>query len=544
MFKKFTALEDNFTVAKAATIVGFFTLLIKFVAIYRERLFSGTFGQGQILDSYYAAFRIPDFLTTLLVTSTLSVAFLPVFTSIRAENEEESNLFTSQILVISSLVVGIICLVLLLFSRSLVHTLVPGFVDQQLLDTLKLTRLFLISPIIFALGTVYGAVLNAKKLFLVSSFAPLLYNVGIIFGVIFLYPRFGILGLGYGVILGALAQLLAQIIAVYWHGISFQLSFSRGRLYLKQLWNLYIPRVFSFDLSNVTLLLGTVVGSALTAGSITGLNQAYNLQAVPIGVFAYPIALAVFPVLSELFADNNNEKFLLALGKSIGQTMFFIIPITILTYIYREHVVRLILGTGKFSWEDTQRTFQILGIFSIAFLSQALTTLLSRAFFARHNTKIPVMVNIGAIVINIILGVLLGRAYGVFGLTTAFVVASFWNALILFYLIRKDFRGQAALKQFDSGILSTFWKVLVASLLMGVVCYVGIMFLNKAVNTATVFGLLIQGSISGLFGLVVFLFFCKKLDLHYWPNFNFIFGKKLAVEKVIDETDFSDKTKN
>jgi putative peptidoglycan lipid II flippase len=550
MFKKIRSIENNFTVAKAATIIGAFTLLIKLVAIYRERLFSGTFGQGPILDSYYSAFRVPDFLTTLLVTSTLSVAFLPMFSSIRAQSEEESGRFTNQVLIIISLIVGFLCLVLLMLSRPLTHALVPGFTGGQFDDTLKLTRLFLVSPVIFALGTIYGAVLNAKKLFLVSSFAPLLYNVGIISGVIFFYPRFGIIGLGYGVILGALAQLFVQIVAVYWNGFNFNFSFLGARKNLAELWKLYVPRIFSFDLSNITLLLGTVVGSALAAGSITGLNQAYNLQAVPIGVFGYPIALAVFPVLSELFAEKNEAKFTRALGKSISQTLFFIIPITILTLLFRAHVVRLILGTGKFTWEDTVRTFQILGLFSFSFFSQSLTTLLSRAFFARHNTKTPVLVNIGAVIINITLGVALGRAYGVLGLTSAFVFASIFNALILFMLIRRTLWKQPGLQdgrvlsEFDSGIFNTLWKVSAASIIMGLICWGLLHFLAQFLNTHTYFGLLVQAAVSGSFGLVAFMLVCQKLGLKYWPNFSSILGKKLSVEQIVEETDFSDKTKN
>lgn len=543
MLKSIKRIEAVFTVTKAAAIIGLFTLLIKFTALYRERLFSGTFGQGTVLDSYYSAFRIPDFLTTVLVSGTLAVAFLPVFTSAQTEEEEQAAKFTNLIIAIGSAVIGVLCLVLFFFSRPLVNMLVPGFTGIQLENTLSLTRLFLLSPIIFTIGTLYGAVLNAKKLFLVSSFAPLLYNGGIIFGIIVLYPRFGIMGLGYGVILGGLAQLLIQVVAAYYTGYSLSFNFSARATYFREFKRLYIPRIFSFDLASVTLLAGTVIGSSLMAGSITGLNQAYNLQAVPVSVFGYSIALAAFPWLSQLFVRKNEKGYALALAKSVSQILFLIIPVSILFLLYRAHIVRLALGTGKFSWEDTIRTFQILGIFSFSFFSQSLTTLLSRAFFARHETKTPVFINIGAIIINLILSIALGRFYGVVGITAAFVAASIFNATMLFIFMRNRFArnsrlvNEGVLASFDRQIFSTLWKTGFASIAMGSACYYFLYFLAGYLNTRTVIGLLLQAGISGLIGVAVFFVVAHLLGLEHKPNISSLFGKKSRGEdKIIRES--------
>lgn len=510
MLKRLKNLEDTFSVSKAAAIVGFFTLLIKFVAIYRERLFAGTFGQGPILDSYFAAFRVPDFLTNLLVLSTLSVAFLPIFTGMLSKDEQQAYRFANRVILIAAVVITFFCFVLLVFSKALVQKLVPGFTFGQFADTLSLTRLFLLSPIIFAMATIYGGILNAKKQFFITSFAPLLYNLGIICGVIFLYPRFGILGLGYGVIIGALAQLLLQILAAGKQSYVFSFEQNADNNDIKKLWRLYLPRIFSFDLSNITLILGTVVGSSLVAGSITALNQAYNLQAVPVGVFGYSLALAIFPVLSELYALGDIKKYTNALSKSISHTLYFIIPISVLTIIYGEFIVRLILQTGKFTPEDAHRTFQVLAIFSLSFFSQSLTTLLSRAFFARHNTKIPVIINIAAIAINILMGILLGQRYGVLGLASAFVIASIFNALALLTFLRNHLKGELlaqneTLTQLDVSVFETIWKVSFASIVMGLVCFGVLQAARPYVNTGTISGILLNCAVSGLAGLASFL---------------------------------------
>lgn len=530
MIKKLLNFEDSFSITKAAGIVGFFTLITKFIAIYRERLFSSTFGQGPILDSYFSAFRIPDFVTNLLVLSTLSVAFLPIYSRLAAKDAREANEMTNTIITAGSLIIGGICLVLLAVSSPLMHILVPGFTGEQFTQTLSLTRLFLISPVLFTLSTIFGGVLNANKKFLITSLAPILYNAGIILGVLFFYPRFGIMGLGYGVILGALLQLAIQIFFVYRQDAYFAPNLNIKSESIKNLWRLYVPRIFAFDLSNITLLLGTVIGSVAASGSITALNQAFNLQSVPVGIFGYSIAVAAFPALSDHYAAEDYSGFRRTLYNSITKTLLFIIPISILTLIFRAYVVRIILGAGAFTWEDTIRTFQLLGVFSFSFFSQCLTTLLSRAFFARHNTKIPVMVNIGALVLNTMLAFILGRTMGVLGLTIAFVVASIANGASLFVLLRRDMRQHDTEKQetmfFDRDLSVFILKCLLASVMFGLVSYIGLKVFASLVDTQTALGIIIQCALSLGLGALVYGFFCIQLGLI--PSFKqlWIFSRK------------------
>jgi len=530
MIKRFLHFEDSFSITKAAGIVGFFTLVTKFIAIYRERLFSSTFGQGPVLDSYFSAFRIPDFVTNLLVLSTLSVAFLPIYSRLNAKSAKEANEMTHTVITAGTLIIGAICFILFLFSSPLMRILVPGFEEEQFSETLSLTRLFLVSPILFTLSTVFGGVLNANKKFLITSLAPMLYNAGIILGVIFFYPRFGIMGLGYGVITGALLQLAIQIIFVYRQDSYFLPNLRVHSEAIKNLWRLYVPRIFAFDLSNITLLLGTIIGSVAASGSIAALNQAFNLQSVPISIFGYSIAVAAFPVLSEHYAAGDNNGFRRTLYNAMTKTLLFIIPISILTLIFRAYVVRIILGAGAFTWEDTIRTFQLLGVFSFSFFSQSLTTLLSRAFFARHNTKIPVMVNIGALVLNTLLAFILGRSMGVLGLTVAFVVASIVNGMSLFVLLRSDMRQHDTHRQethsFDKDLSTFIIKCLLASLLFGLVSYGGLKALAPFVNTQTALGIIIQCALSLTAGVLVYAFACVRLGLIPNSKQLWIFSRK------------------
>lgn len=505
--------ENNFSVAKAASIVGVLTLLTKFVAFYRERLLSATFGQGQVLDTYFSAFRIPDFITNLFVLSTLSVAFLPIFTELLTKDRQKAQDFSNVVLNRVLVVLSGLSVVLFVFTPQLTKWLVSGFSEEYLRATIQLTRLFLVSPIIFGASTLFGGILYAHKRFFVASLAPLFYNLGIIAGIVWLYPIYGIMGLGYGVILGALVQLLLQAIGAVWTGYKWRLILSIQDSSLARMIKLYVPRILAFDLSNITLLMGTIVGSHFIAGSIAALNQAYNLQAVPIGIFAYSLAVAIFPVLSEHFARGNTEKYVKSLAQTIRQLIFFMVPATILVLLYRAYIVRLLLGAGKFDWEDTRRTFTILGIFSFSLLSQSLTTLLARAFFARHNTKTPVLINLGALLLNaalsVILGLNLGPKEGIYGLTAAFTIASIFNALVLFITLRSELKKELAAvwmeSGFDSSIVSTILKTTVASVVMGIVAYYTLRLFEPLVNTRTAIGILIQAGLSGTVAVASFI---------------------------------------
>ncbi|MCL5666683.1 MAG: murein biosynthesis integral membrane protein MurJ [Patescibacteria group bacterium] len=535
---KAVALENNFSISSAAFIIGFFSLLTKFLALYREKLFASTFGQNRILDAYFSAFRIPDFITNLLILSTLSVAFLPVFTELLTKDKKKAEETANYTFNATMLAVAAICLALLIFSGYLTKKLVPGFDGQSFYNTLKLTRLFLLSPLLFTVSTLLGGILNAQKKFLVTSIAPALYNLGIIGGVIFLYPKFGIMGLGYGVILGAVAQVAIQWAAVFKYGFAWHWGINWANRHFKKIAALYIPRIFTFDLSLVTLMLGTILGSQMAAGSIAALNQAYNLEAVPIGIFAFSLALASFPVLSEYYATKNPQAFLKTLLATVQQILFFMVPISVLMLVMRAYIVRLILGYGNFTWQDTIRTFNVLGIFSFSLFSQSLTTFFSRAFYARQNTKTPVIINLAAIGLNIILTLVLSRRFGVEGITAAFTISSIFSALALFAAIRHvlakeqygELSGHQATKNFDKALAWSTVKIVIASLAMGLASYGLIYLVEPLVNTRTVIGILVQSGMASLVGIGVYLGIGKLLKLNEVEYFIDLFRKILYIK--------------
>src|SRR3989338_567433 len=158
MIKFIKNFENSFTVSKAAFIVGFFTLASRLVGLLRDRLFASHFGAGDILDVYYAAFRVPDFVFNLLILGTLSIAFIPVFSELLLIDKQKAYRTANTILNSTLLLMGVVCFGLFLFVKPLTNLFVPGFPADKLADTIQLTRLFLISPVIFTLSNVFTSI--------------------------------------------------------------------------------------------------------------------------------------------------------------------------------------------------------------------------------------------------------------------------------------------------------------------------------------------------------------------------------------------------
>ncbi len=519
MFNKLRTLENNFSVTKAATIVGFFTLLSKLVGLVRDPLLAGKIGVGETLDVYYAAFRIPDFVFNLLILGTLSVALIPVLTEWLIKDKTKAYKIANSVLNISLLGIATLCFFLFIFSTPLTKILVPGFSGEKLDRTVKLMRLFLLSPIIFTASNIFSSILNSHKKFLMVSVAPVMYNLGIIGGLFFLYPKFGLMGLGVGVIIGALLHLSVQVPEAIRFGYYYRPAIDWSESILRKIGRLFLPRIVGMDISQISLIIGTTVGSILATGSVTIFNLANNLQAAPLGVFALSISAASFPLLSEHFAKGDNKAFVKTLAKNVMMVLFFIIPIAILMIIFRAYIVRIIYGHGRFSWNDTIIMFTTFGILTFSLIGQSLSPLFSRSFYARHNTSIPVMVNAFSIVIDVILVYILGKKFGLPGIATGFTFACTLDALLMFSCLRWKLHSEGvSMEEFDNSVGIFLAKIICASLIMGLIGYAAIYAFAPLVDTRTTIGIIIQSGLSVTTALSAFLIICYLMGVEQVKN--------------------------
>ncbi len=510
-------LEKNFSVGKAAALIGFFTIFSRLTGFVRSALFASLLGPGDKLDIYYAAFRIPDLVFNLMILGTLSVSFIPVFVDEFKKNSKNAYKIANSVMNCAVAVMVVICGSLAIFAPELVKMLTPGFYGEKFWSTVFLTRLLLITPVLFTISSILSSILNSQKKFLAASLSPILYNLGIIFGFLYLFPKFGFLGWGLGVILGSLLHIAAQIPQVISLGYKYQAIILFKETALKKIFLLFLPRIFGIDLANVSLIIATIVGSTLTSGTISIFNLALDLAAVPLGIFGYSVSVAAFPALSQYYAERNFPAFFKTLEDSTIKVLFFLIPISVLLFLMRSYVVRLGFGRGEFDWNDTRLTFTALGIFCFSLFSQGVMPLFARAFYATQNTKIPVFANSIAIAINICCAYVFTKiyAFALPGLAAAFTIASISGFTVLFFLLRQRLKGfsDVHFKVFNAKILSSALKIICASFILAEVSYLSLKIIGPLVDTQTATGILFQSITSSAVGIAAFIFVAIKLKL-------------------------------
>ncbi len=507
MLKKVWLKLNNTTIG-GAIIIAFFSVMAKLVGLLRERLLAMHFTGSQIdiLDSYYAAFKLPDLIFNTLVLGALSSAFVPVFIRYLKRNAVEAHRIASSILNILLIVIGGLTILGIIFAGKLVPLLVPGFGAEKLALTVKLTRIMFLAIIFFTVSNVFSGLLNSFRRFFTFSLAPIFYNLGIIIGIVFLTDWLGVVGLAWGVVLGAILHLLIQlpeVLLIGWHWLPVLDLSDRG---VRQIFKLMLPRTFGLAVGQINQLIIVVIASTLAAGSIAYFNLANNLQSFPISVFGVSIALACFPVFSRALAEKDTAKFQESFSVNFRRILYLIVPTSVLLLLLRAQIVRLVLGSGSFTWHDTIQTAQTLGFFTLSLFAQSLTPLITRSFYALEDTKTPVIISMIGMVVNIVLALILGKIIGIFGIALAYSIASIVNMIILLIALRIKVGylddDKLALAAIRIGLLS---------ILMGLSAYLVMRVVAPLVNMRTFIGILIQTSVTvvtagGLYVWLSFLF--------------------------------------
>lgn len=460
------------------------------------------------MDAYYAAFKIPDLIYNLLIVGALSAGFIPAFTKLFGANPDKSSAWKLANNVFNIMAVALLALsgLGMIFASVLAPLIAPGFDTDSRQLVINFSRTMFGSTILLGLSMVIGGVLQSLRAFFMYSLAPIFYNIGIIIGAVLLTPVLGITGLAWGVVLGALMHLGLQAYSAYANGYRWQWRFNLKDNETRTIGKLTIPRALGLAISQLNLIIITVLASWLPAGSVAVFNFASNLQAVPIGIIGIPFALAVFPVLSVAASQNNSEEFIKNLSATIRQILFLIIPLSIIFMLLRAQIVRVVLGTGKFDWADTINTADTLALFSLSLFAQALIPVIARAFYALANTKTPFVAGVISELFGIIAALILMKPLGVAGLALAFSIGAILNFLILTIALR------SRLARIDGEkILSTLFRVILAAIPMALVVQFAKYPLAKIFDQTKFFGILGQGAIAGLAGMAIYLAICYLL---------------------------------
>ncbi len=523
MLKSFLNTQTK-SVSFATLILGGFYVASAFLGLLRDRLLAGRFGAGNELDVYYAAFTIPDLIALLLVFGAISSAIIPIFSAYLVGSEDEAWEYASSLLNTFLICLIIVCGVFILFAPFFVKFIAPGFSAEKQATCAMLMRIMFLSPIILGISNIMSGILQVFHRFLVTALAPVMYNLGIILGIIFFVPVFGLKGLAFGVVLGGLLHLAIQIPAFFYSGFNFRFSGIRHPGVMKTL-KLMVPRSLGLGAGQINTIVTTAIASTLMAGSIGVFNLANNLSNMLISAIAVSLSTAIFPSLALAYLQENKSEFQRKFSSAFLQLVFLLVPAALLLFLLRAQVARVVWGSGKFDWTDTRLAAACLGVFAVGLCAQGLIFLLSKTFYAAHNTKIPAIVSMATVAFNVVMSLLLVwmlknntflygiivswlklqgiENIGVVGLALSFSITGIAEALLLLFLLYKKY------KTFRVRTLAvSLGKIIIASAIMAVVAFLvrqGLVVFN-IVQLQTFLGVFLQLVLSGLAGVVAYLF--------------------------------------
>ena len=482
------------TIASAAVILGAASLISRLLGLVRDRILAGKFGAGDELDIYYTAFRIPDLVYSILVLGAITAGFIPVFINYLQKDKDDAWHLANSILNLIGTFLIIVCVILIIFAPWLIKLIAPGFSPEKTLATVELARIMFLSSFFLGISTVLGGILRSFKRFLIYSLGPIMYNLGIIFGAVFLTERYGLLGLAYGVVLGAFFHMAIQIPTSFLCGFKWAPVFDFRFEGVRRIFKLMPPRVLNLILFQIDFLAMTIIASFLAVGSIAVYNLTYNIWSFPLGVFGISFVLAVFPKLSESAQKKDTQKFIKEFSLVARQILFFTIPSATLFIVLRSEIVQVILGTGNFDVYDVSLTLKTLAYFSISLFAEALILLLLRGFFAWEDAWRPFIIGLFATAMRLSFALFLSRSMGVPGLALGFSLGGIFYMILLFIFLKKKIGFIDGRKIFVSG-----FKMILASFLAGWGAYVVLRFTNQLV--------FVEGLLAGLAGIFIYLFF-------------------------------------
>lgn len=519
------------SILSAATVIMVTVFFSRILGLARDRLLVAYFSPDE-LGVYFAAFRLPNLLFELLVMGALSTAFIPVFTRLLV-NDSEKDAFRlgAQVINVSIIIVGLLGCLLALFAQPLSYLLVPKFSASERTLWISFTQIMLLGQLIpLVIGNFVTGMLQSFQRFVLPSIAPIVYNMGIIAGAVFLSPIFGLYGAVWGVVAGAVLFLVIQIPLVVKLGYRHELTIDVHNSRLREVGRLMLPRTFGLAVSQIDTTVDLILASLLGTRAITIFHYAQHLQQVPIGLFGATFAQAALPSLSGEMAKKDLPAFKQLFLASMHQILFFVLPASMMLIILRTPMVRLVFGATKFDWPATVATSQTLSFFAISIFAQSLVQLYARAFYALYDTKTPVVIGVVAVLINTGLSLLFILVWQmeVAALAISASIANIINALfLLIFLYRRI--GGFDLKQ----LLLPPIKMGFAALVTGIFLYVPLKLFDQLVfDTTRGFDLLLLTGVASFSGLSVYIFLAWFLDIEEVATFFKLLQKVRRVPRV------------
>ncbi|MDE1975198.1 MAG: oligosaccharide flippase family protein [Patescibacteria group bacterium] len=505
---------------EAAYLLALFAAMSLVLALVRDKLLAFAFGAGHTLDIYYAAFRIPDFLFASVGSLVSASILLPYFIERFERSRQEGRAFSDSIFTVFFGLMAVAAGVAYFIAPWLVPLVIPGFDhDPSLPQLITTMRIMLLSPFFLGLSNLYSSLTQMHHRFLVYAASPVVYNAGIIIGVVGLYPIFGIPGLALGVAIGAIFHVGIQVPFMTGEGLLPRFTRKIDWTDTRKIALSSLPRTITLSANQLASFVLVSMASLMATGSIAVFNFAFNLQSVPLTLIGASYSSAVFPTLSRLLFKGDTKEFLEKMVASAQHIIFWSMPLTVLFIVLRAQIVRTVLGAGAFDWADTRLVAAALAIFVISTIGQSLIVLFVRGFYAEGKTSRPLLINAVSATGIVALGFALWKMFeawpvfrffledlfkvdgqvgtSVLVLALAYTLGVILNTFLHWWVFARHYKG------FTRPVLETLFHSFAASVIMGYAAYLSLRIFAGVFPLTKVWGVFMQGFCSGLIGLVV-----------------------------------------
>ncbi len=498
----------KFNLLRSGGIVSSMTFLSRILGFIRDQVFAIVFGAGALTDAFLVAFKIPNFLRRLFAEGAFAQSFVPVFSEYKETRSPEAlRALAAQVSGTLGWIVLILSIVGSVCAPALITLFAPGFENGGERAVTATALLRITFPYLFFISLVAycGSVLNTFQKFAVPAFTPVLLNLCLITAALWGAKFFAIpvTALAWGVFAAGLSQLLFQLPSMYRLGLLQRPRWGWKDSGVQKILKLMLPAILGSSVSQINLLLDTIIASFLIAGSLSWLYFADRLVEFPLGVFGVAIGTVMLPRLSASHAGRETHDFDRTMSWGVRLALLLALPAAIGLLLLAIPLIATLFGYGEFSATDIQMSAWALRAYALALPGMMLVKIFAPGFFARQNTRTPVRIGIIAMISNmayniIFVGAMMLASLPIAhtGLALATAVSANQNALMLYQQLKKD-----TIYQLQSAEIKTFKRVVIATVAMAVVIWllnpsVDSWLAMQAIERATRLGAIIAASVA------------------------------------------------
>lgn len=546
-------LQRNRRIARSTLIVMVAFAAAKMISLLQTLIIAQVFGVGVELDAYVAANRIPELIVVLISGGALTHAFIPVFSGYLAQGDVDAAWQLSSNLINTIFTLALILSTVVFFMAPwfVRQVVAPGFDAVTAQNTIEMMRILLLSTIIFSVSGIFSGILNSHQHFLLPALAPIMFDIGILFGVLFLLPGFGVHGIAIGAVIGSALHFSIQVPGL----VKFRMSWQRGLgLTNPALWRvirLMLPRIGGLGVFALNFLVMNNIASRLSVGSVSALDWGWRLMQIPQTLIGTAMGIVIFPTLAALSEVRDLDGKRDAMSGALRFVLVTSIPSAVGLIVLGRPLIGL-LERGAFDAAASALVYSTLSMFTLGLIVHSALEVIARSFYADKDTLTPLYAALGGAVINFVFAFLLSdvstvdsrllansiaRAFPVLGyepyigrvsgLALANSLGVMFEVLCLLVILRRRWRGIR-----EGSLGSSLLRSLVASLVMaGAIVLVDTLWQVWAPGSGFVL-MILRLSAQGLVGLVVFVVVAALIRMQELTDLmNIVRGRSLARRK-------------